>query len=58
MRKILMFVVLISLLSSCSIFKRSRKVGCPTSGAAIGAERLLDDPKLLKKSMKSKFKGD
>ena len=37
---------------------RSRKTGCPTSGAAIGAERLASgDPKAIRASNKSKFKG-
>lgn len=58
MRKILLFVAFVSLMSSCSIFRRGPKTGCPTSGAAIGAERLMEDTKLLKKSMKSKFKGN
>ena len=37
---------------------RPRKTGCPTSGAAIGAERLASgDQKAIRASNKSKFKG-
>ncbi len=46
-------------LVSCSIFKGSQKTGCPMSGAAIGAERLMsNDRKVLRAARKSKFKGD
>jgi len=37
---------------------RPRKTGCPTSGAAIGAERLASgDPNAIRAANKSKFKG-
>jgi hypothetical protein len=56
MKKIVLFAVIISMmLSGCSIFKR--KEGCPTSGAAIGAEQLLSgDAKTIRKASKAKFK--
>jgi uncharacterized protein YceK len=57
MKNILITFCVIGLLSSCSML-RSRKTGCPTSGAAIGAERLASgDPKAIRASNKSKFKG-
>jgi hypothetical protein len=57
MKNILLCLCVIGLLSSCSIL-RPRKTGCPTSGAAIGAERLASgDPKAIRASNKSKFKG-
>lgn len=57
MKNILITLCVIVLLSSCSML-RSRKTGCPTSGAAIGAERLASgDYKAIKASNKSKFKG-
>jgi hypothetical protein len=56
MKKYILFVLVIMvMLSGCSIFKR--KEGCPTSGAAIGAEQLLSgDAKAIRKSSKAKFK--
>lgn len=43
--------------SSCSVFRKKTRHGCPTSGAAIGAERILEGEKgVLKKSQRSKFK--
>jgi hypothetical protein len=57
MKNILITFCVIGLLSSCSML-RSRKTGCPTSGAAIGAERLASgDYKAIRASNKSKFKG-
>lgn len=57
MKNILLTLCVIGLLSSCSMF-RPRKTGCPMSGAAIGAERLASgDPKAIRASNKSKFKG-
>jgi hypothetical protein len=45
------------LFSSCSILKKKSIYGCPTGGAAIGAERILAGEKgALKKSQQSKFK--
>lgn len=61
MKKILVAVVCISLLGSCSIFKnkKSEKKGCPTDGRNVGAEKLLqgDDKEVMKASKKAKFRG-
>ncbi|MBS4043542.1 MAG: lipoprotein [Chitinophagaceae bacterium] len=57
MRKILLAIVLVAFLTSCSIFK-SNKTGCPTNGRAVGAEKLAaGDPKSVKAANKApKFK--
>lgn len=57
MRKYLLALCVIGLLGSCSIF-RSRKTGCPVSGAAIGAERIASgDQDAIRAANKSKYKG-
>jgi len=46
MRKFLLFVTTIILLSSCGLLRGKEKSGCPTNGRNIGAERILSgDPK-------------
>ncbi len=46
------------LLSSCAIFQKKEKYGCPTSGSAVGAERIASgEPKAIKAANKSKYKG-
>lgn len=58
MKKIIFAASILVLISSCSVFRRTPKTGCPTSGAAIGAEQLASgDPKALKASSRSKYKG-
>ena len=53
MKKIVLALIVSFLLVGCS-----KKTGCPTSGAAIGAEKVLSgDPKLAKEIRKSKYKG-
>jgi uncharacterized protein YceK len=57
MKNILLSLCVICLLGSCSML-RPRKTGCPTSGSAIGAERLAaGDPNAIRAASKSKFKG-
>jgi outer membrane murein-binding lipoprotein Lpp len=56
MKKIILAAVVITCLGGCFIFQKKEKLGCKTSGAAIGAEQLTD-PKAAKASSKSKFKG-
>ena len=59
MKNIICTFIVLGLLSSCSIFHRAPKYGCPTSGAAIGAERIISgDPKALKAIKRSKYKGE
>ena len=51
-------VTVVALLSSCFIFRKKEKYGCPTSGAAVGAEKLSSgDPKASRAAAKSKYKG-
>ena len=58
MRKALLAVTVMALLSSCFIFRKKEKYGCPTSGAAVGAEKLSSgDPKATRAAVKSKYKG-
>lgn len=49
---------MLSMLSSCFIFKKKEKYGCPTNGRSMGAEKLAaDDPKAIKANKKAKFRG-
>ena len=58
MKKIIVAVSILVLVSSCSIFRRTPKTGCPNSGAAVGAEKLAaGDPKAMRASSRSKYKG-
>jgi len=58
MKKLLLGVFVISLLSGCSIFHRTEKRGCPTDGRNIGAERIASgDQKAIKASNKAKYRG-
>lgn len=61
MKKILLgFTLSAFLLSGCfitNLFRKKDKVGCPTDGRNVGAEKLLSDEKAMKKSSKAKWKG-
>lgn len=58
MKKILVAVACIALFSSCSLFKKGDKYGCPSNGRNVGAEKLAaGDEKALKASSKAKYKG-
>ena len=58
MKKIFLAVTVISVLSSCFIFRKKEKYGCPTNGRNVGAEKIASgDPKAIKASNKAKFKG-
>jgi len=58
MKKLLLAVFVLTLLSGCSLFRRSEKRGCPTNGRNIGAERIASgDQKAIKASNKAKYKG-
>jgi hypothetical protein len=46
------------MLSSCFIFQKKEKYGCPTNGRSMGAEKLAaDDPKAIRANKKAKFRG-
>lgn len=59
MKKILVALVTICyLMSSCFIFKKKDKYGCPTDGRNIGAEKIASgDEKAIKASNKAKYRG-
>ncbi len=59
-RNIILLVTMALALSSCGIFSKSNKNGCPSNGRNMGAEKLItDDPKAIKQSQKAgKFKYD
>ena len=58
MRQILLVVIIAFAFSSCSIFRKNVKYGCPTDGRNVGAEKLLSgDPKSVKAARKAKYKG-
>lgn len=58
MRKIVLILAGTYLLSSCSLFRRNVKYGCPTDGRNVGAEKLASgDPKSVKAARKAKWKG-
>jgi hypothetical protein len=59
MKKIIIFAVCCWTFSSCSIFRRQQKYGCPTNGKNIGAERILSGDKAAIKASKKagEFKG-
>jgi hypothetical protein len=63
MRKVLFAIFLLSfILTSCSIFHKGDKYGCPTDGRNVGAEKLLsgskEDRKAAKAEKKAKFRGE
>ena len=58
MRQTLLNVTCAFVLSSCSIFRKNTKYGCPTNGRNVGAEKLASgDPAAVKASRKAKWKG-
>jgi hypothetical protein len=59
MKKIIILTACCWMFSSCSIFRRHEKYGCPTNGKNIGAERILSGDKAAIKASKKagKFKG-
>lgn len=58
MKKILIAVTAVVLLTSCSIFRKSEKYGCPSDGRNVGAEKLAaGDQKAMKASQKAKYRG-
>ena len=58
MKRTLAFVAVIILLSSCALFKKKDKYGCPTNGRNVGAEKLLSgDKKAIAAEKKAKFRG-
>ncbi|MBC7936557.1 MAG: hypothetical protein H7Y86_14500 [Rhizobacter sp.] len=59
MKKIVLSLFVLSLLSSCFIFKKKEKYGCPTNGRNVGAEKIASgDEKAIKASNKARFRGN
>jgi hypothetical protein len=59
MKKILLSLLVLTFLSSCFIFKKKEKYGCPTNGRNVGAEKIASgDEKAIKASNKAKFRGN
>lgn len=59
MKKLLLAVLMMSFLSSCFIFKKKEKYGCPTNGRNVGAEKIASgDEKAIRASNKAKFRGN
>ena len=54
MKKFFLFLFIAGLLSSCFVFKKKEKYGCPVSAKNTGAEN-VDVNKKLKK--KDRYKG-
>ncbi|QNA44109.1 hypothetical protein [Lacibacter sediminis] len=46
--KAALVVLLLSFMTSCNVFKRTPKEGCPTNGKNVGAEKLLSGEKVKK----------
>ncbi|HMU10195.1 MAG TPA: hypothetical protein PKC54_09325 [Ferruginibacter sp.] len=62
MKKILfLFICASFMLNGCfisRIFSKKEKVGCPTNGRNVGAEKILaGDEKAIKAEKKAKYKG-
>lgn len=60
MKKIFFLIVMVVAFFSCSIFHKSDKVGCPSNGKNIGAEKLvIDNPRAAKLAKDApKYKAD
>jgi hypothetical protein len=61
MKKLILAVLMGSFLSSCAVFQKKEKYGCPSDGRNVGAEKLLSsDPKDAKETKaagKAKYRG-
>jgi len=59
MKRALILLTVVSLLSSCFIFRKKEKYGCPTNGRNVGAEKIASgDEKAIRASNKAKFRGN
>ena len=58
MKKVLLLVMSVYLLSGCSLFRKNTKYGCKTDGRNVGAEKLASgDPASVKAARKAKWRG-
>ena len=46
--KAALVIVLVYFITSCNVFKRTPKEGCPTNGKNVGAEKILSGEKIKK----------
>ena len=51
MKKIILYLIAISFLSSCAIFRKKEKYGCPNDATGKSQEEIRD------RSTKTKYKG-
>ena len=59
MKKLLLLALVAAGMSSCFIFKKKEKYGCPTNGRNVGAEKIASgDEKAIRASNKAKFRGN
>ena len=59
MKKIVLALLTVMfLMSSCFIFKKKDKYGCPSDGRNVGAEKIVSgDAKATKAASKAKYRG-
>jgi hypothetical protein len=58
MKKLIFGITCMAFFSSCFIFRKKEKYGCPTDGRNVGAEQLASgDEKAMKKAAKAKYRG-
>jgi hypothetical protein len=58
MKKLIFGFACVAFFSSCFIFRKKEKYGCPSDGRNIGAEQLAaGDEKAMKKAAKAKYRG-
>lgn len=58
MKKIIVAIFCIAFMCSCSLFRKTEKLGCKTNGRNVGAEQIAaGDPKATRASSKAKYKG-
>lgn len=58
MKKVIIGLTCVAFLSSCFIFRKKEKYGCPSDGRNVGAEQIAaGDAKAIKKASKAKYRG-
>ncbi len=58
MKKLILGVTCVAFLSSCFIFRKKEKYGCPSDGRNVGAEKIASgDEKAIRQASKAKYRG-
>jgi hypothetical protein len=58
MKKFIVGLICLAFLSSCFIFRKKEKYGCPSDGRNVGAEKIAaGDEKAIRQANKAKYKG-